>query len=234
MSASRTRRQMIQRMGRILRRKEPGISARFVIMFAEDTLEDPANRVDRDGFLDEIERIAEATGVFDAAHFAELDAFLVHPGPTTVPEPERLDAHRRVAAAATAGLEAATLDEIVDALARTFGAELAYAYLVFAGTGGREAVSTGALAEVARRVLGPRLPQAAPDIAPYLEPELADLPLIAQPKVVPRRLSTGQSPLAITAVDSSWQLSCTVCGEASPAVRFRWQVFEQTVACRCA
>jgi superfamily II DNA or RNA helicase len=34
MSASRTRRQMIQRMGRILRRKQPGIAARFVIMFA--------------------------------------------------------------------------------------------------------------------------------------------------------------------------------------------------------
>ena len=62
MSASRTRRQMIQRMGRILRRKRPGVAARFVIMFAKDTLEDPANRIERDGFLDEIERISEATG----------------------------------------------------------------------------------------------------------------------------------------------------------------------------
>ena len=67
MSASRTRRQMIQRMGRILRRKRPGVAARFVIMFAKDTLEDPANRIERDGFLDEIERISEATGVFDGA-----------------------------------------------------------------------------------------------------------------------------------------------------------------------
>ena len=65
MSASRTRRQMIQRMGRILRRKRPASRARFVIMFAKDTLEDPANRIERDGFLDEIERISEATGVFD-------------------------------------------------------------------------------------------------------------------------------------------------------------------------
>ena len=81
MSASRTRRQMIQRMGRILRRKRPGVAARFVIMFAKDTLEDPANRIERDGFLDEIERISEATGVFDSAQFDELDAFLAAPGP---------------------------------------------------------------------------------------------------------------------------------------------------------
>ena len=74
MSASRTRRQMIQRMGRILRRKRPGVAARFVIMFAKDTLEDPAQRIDRDGFLDEIERISEATGVFDGARFEALDA----------------------------------------------------------------------------------------------------------------------------------------------------------------
>ena len=62
MSASRTRRQMIQRMGRILRRKRSGVAARFVIMFAKDTLEDPSNRFERDGFLDEIERISEADG----------------------------------------------------------------------------------------------------------------------------------------------------------------------------
>ena len=76
MSASRTRRQMIQRMGRILRRKQPGVAARFVIMFAKDTLEDPTQRVERDGFLDEIERISDATGVFDGARFGALDTFL--------------------------------------------------------------------------------------------------------------------------------------------------------------
>src|SRR4249920_245906 len=91
MSASRTRRQMIQRMGRILRRKQPGIAARFVIMFAKDTLEDPANRMERDGFLDEIERISEATGVFDSKNFEALDAFLNAPGPEAVPEPEHLE-----------------------------------------------------------------------------------------------------------------------------------------------
>ncbi|MDQ2650622.1 MAG: DEAD/DEAH box helicase [Actinomycetota bacterium] len=87
MSASRTRRQMIQRMGRVLRRKQPGVAARFVIMFAKDTLEDPANRMERDGFLDEMERIAEATGIFDSSQTDALDAFLSAPGPDVVPEP---------------------------------------------------------------------------------------------------------------------------------------------------
>ena len=100
MSASRTRRQMIQRMGRILRRKRPGVAARFVIMFAKDTLEDPALRLERDGFLDEIERISEATGVFDGAQFGDLGAFLGHPGPEVVPEPERLERYERAAGAA--------------------------------------------------------------------------------------------------------------------------------------
>jgi superfamily II DNA or RNA helicase len=90
MSASRTRRQMIQRMGRILRRKEPGVAARFVIMYAQDTLEDPTNRIERDGFLDEIERISEATGVFESAQAEALDTFLAAPGPEVVPEPDRV------------------------------------------------------------------------------------------------------------------------------------------------
>ena len=66
MSASRTRRQMIQRMGRILRRKRSGVAACFVIMFAKDTLEDPSYRFERDGFLDEIERISEGGAVSTA------------------------------------------------------------------------------------------------------------------------------------------------------------------------
>src|SRR4029079_18967096 len=91
MSASRTRRQMIQRMGRILRRKRKGVAARFVIMFAQDTLEDPSNRFERDGFLDEIERISEATGVFYSTRFEALDVFLEAPGPPVVPEPEYVE-----------------------------------------------------------------------------------------------------------------------------------------------
>ena len=40
--ASRSRRQMIQRMGRVLRRKPDGRRARFAVLFVEGTVEDPA------------------------------------------------------------------------------------------------------------------------------------------------------------------------------------------------
>src|SRR4051812_22499131 len=142
MSASRTRRQMIQRMGRILRRKRPGGRARFVIMYAEDTLEDPAHRIDRDGFVEEIERISEATGVFDARHFDQLDDFLAAPGPSDVPEPERLRRYELALAGVIESVAARRADramhdtsvheDVAAALATAVGAETAYAYLCFA------------------------------------------------------------------------------------------------------
>jgi hypothetical protein len=67
----------------------------------------------------------------------------------------------------------------------------------------------------------------------YLEPELPNLPHITKPKIVPKRLSTGQMALEIARVGSAWRISCTGCGEASPLVQFRWQVLDQTVECRC-
>ena len=182
MSASRTRRQMIQRMGRILRRKRPGIAARFVIMFAQDTLEDPANHVERDGFLDEIERISDASGIFENAQFEQLGAFLAEPGPKLVPEPARVDR--------------AQVDE-------------------------------------AFRLHVAPPPRGRRDAAPYLELALSNLPAVAKPRVEPKRLSTGREPLEIARIGSAWRISCTGCGEASPLVEFRWQVLDQTVACRC-
>ena len=243
MSASRTRRQMIQRMGRILRRKRPGVAARFVIMFAKDTLEDPANRMDRDGFLDEIERISDAAGVFDADHFDELDHFLAQPGPAAVPEPSRLERFHGVVDGAIgdavdAALGSAPFDEVVEHLAEDLGLEELYAYVSFA-----QAEQRPALAEAVWRQLEPRLRPTEPAgeaeveqiaIAPYLEPELSDLPEIAQPKQQPKRLSTGEAPLAISAKGSDWQLTCTGCGATSSPVRFRWQVLEQTVECLCS
>jgi len=227
MSASRTRRQMIQRMGRILRRKGAGVSARFVIMFAKDTLEDPANRVERDGFLDEIERISEATGVFDSMHFEELDVFLAAPGPMVVPEPERLESYERAAAEAGAYLHLRLDDEMVEALAGAVGVETAYALLSFPRRD-----HAGPRNHAAIRRLGLRLP--LPDSAPYYLPvELAPLPVIAKPRVEPKRLSTGQVPLEIARFGDAWRMSCTGCGETSVAVEFRWQVLDQTVACRC-
>jgi superfamily II DNA/RNA helicase len=227
MSASRTRRQMIQRMGRILRRKRPGGRARFLIMFARDTLEDPAHRIDRDGFVEEIERISEATGVFDEDRFEELDAFLAQPGPEVVPEPERLDAYESALADAVAA--ASTDVEAVRALATEIGVEEAYAYLRFA-----RGPQDRSRHEAAQRVLGPELAHPGPDMAPYLELELAELPEIATPKVVPHKLSTGSSPLAIRSAADGFRLTCTGCGQSSDPVALRWQVHEQTVTCRCA
>ena len=209
MSASRTRRQMIQRMGRILRRKRSGIAARFVIMFAKDTLEDPSNRFERDGFLDEIQRISERTGVFDSAEFEALDTFLAAPGPSEVPEPEYVE-H-----------ESGAVDPNV-------GVELSYALLAFTN---RQNMDDGRLVDLER--LEPRLPKPT-DAAPrYLELALSNLPPVATPKVAPKRLSTGEVGLVIARVGDEWRISCTGCGEASPPVRFRWQVLDQTVPCRC-
>ncbi len=234
MSASRTRRQMIQRMGRILRRKRAGVAARFVIMFAEDTLEDPANRVERDGFLDEIERISHATGVFDSAHFEELAAFLAAAGPETVPDPERLERLERAAGAAGAipghAADAVTVERLVDGL----GVETAYALLTFARTTSMRPIDDSVIAALEARLpdAGARCSDATTPT--YLDPALVEFPRIAKPKVVPQRLSTGQVALEIARFGNGWRISCTGCGEASKPVQFRWQVLEQTVACRCA
>ncbi len=230
MSASRTRRQMIQRMGRILRRKRPGVAARFVIMFAMDTLEDPANRVERDGFLDEIERISEAAGVFDSERFVEVETFLAAPGPTVVPEPERLERYERAALAAGIAPGGAVDDATIETLARDLGIEVAYAFLSFA----RRDPQLGETRDAAIGLLGDRLRRPRPDATmPYLDVELATMPRVTTPRVEPRRLSTGRAPLEIAQIGTSWQISCTGCGEASPLVQFRWQVLDQTVACRC-
>jgi superfamily II DNA or RNA helicase len=208
MSASRTRRQMIQRMGRILRRKRAGVAAHFVIMFAQDTLEDPANRIDRDGFLDEIERISDAAGVFGGAHFDDLAAFIAQPGPAVVRTPEHLERY------------AGPTD--------AFDVETRYALLAYA-SGGR--VDAGDEAELAR--LDRSLP--APDAdGGYLEPELTSLPAVKKPKVEPARHSTGEVALQIARAGSGWQISCTGCGEASRLVQYRWQALDETVPCRCA
>ena len=226
MSASRTRRQMIQRMGRILRRKRPGVAARFVVMFAKDTLEDPTNRTERDGFLDEIERISEATGVFDSAQREAIDTFLSEPGPELVPEPEHLERYARAARTA-AGERSQWLDGVGETLATEIGVEAAYAYLSFA-----QRDRSDPRHEAMIRRLDTRLPQPKAD-APYLKLELANLPRVAKPRVKPRRLSTGEAPLEIARIGSEWRISCTGCGEASPLVQFRWQVLDQTVACLC-
>ena len=207
-SASRTRRQMIQRMGRILRRKRAGVAARFVIMFAKDTLEDPANRVERDGFLDEIERISEATGVFDGGDFDRLAAFLAEPGPAAVRAPEHLERYEQAS--------------------EPFDVATQYALLAFPTKFAGDERDDAALARLERELPKPTRS------TPYLELTLSNLPEVKKPKVEPTRLSTGQVALQIARVGTEWRISCTGCGEASPPVKFRWQVLDQTVPCRCA
>lgn len=53
LSASRTRRQMVQRMGRVIRPKKQGGVAKFAILYSQGTREDPREGA-HDSFLDEV------------------------------------------------------------------------------------------------------------------------------------------------------------------------------------
>jgi superfamily II DNA or RNA helicase len=61
--ASRSRRQMIQRMGRVLRRKPAGRRARFAVVFVEGTVEDP-RRGAHEAFLEELVGVADRVSTF--------------------------------------------------------------------------------------------------------------------------------------------------------------------------
>lgn len=55
LAASRSKRQMIQRLGRVVRRKADGRTARFLLLVYADTVEDPRQRVhDEGGFLESV------------------------------------------------------------------------------------------------------------------------------------------------------------------------------------
>jgi RNA polymerase primary sigma factor len=79
--ASRSRRQMLQRMGRVLRRKPDGRRARFAVLFVEGTVEDPRLGA-HEAFLGEITDVADRVLCYPADAMAErpggvLDA--LHP-----------------------------------------------------------------------------------------------------------------------------------------------------------
>jgi RNA polymerase primary sigma factor len=63
-STSKTKRQMIQRMGRVLRRKKDGRNARFVFVYVADTPEDP-ERGAHDAFWGEVLDIATSSQKFE-------------------------------------------------------------------------------------------------------------------------------------------------------------------------
>ncbi|MGH9277001.1 MAG: DEAD/DEAH box helicase [Acidimicrobiales bacterium] len=68
--ASRSRRQMVQRMGRVLRRKPDGRMARFAVVMVEGTVEDPASG-SHQAFLDEVTDVADDVRYFPARRAAE-------------------------------------------------------------------------------------------------------------------------------------------------------------------
>lgn len=231
-SASRTRRQMIQRMGRVLRRKPHGVGARFVILFAANTLEDPTTTEDRDGFLDEIEQISDEIRVFESSDLAGLGSFLDWNGPADVPEPIRVDA-ARIIATDTGRWQImngdATSASSAEDLERELGTEGLYARLNYL---------QWPTFSWLHRWIGPRVPdgpdrKSAQDVG-YLEVERPSLPKLAKPKKQKKKLlSTGDSPVSIVSAEGGFALSCTGCGALSESVPFRWQVLNQTVECQC-
>lgn len=88
-AASRTRRQMIQRMGRVLRRKPDDRLARFAVLYVEDTSEDPALGA-HEAFLEEITSVADARRDFSVtATASQVCSFLNQMTPAHSPRPPR-------------------------------------------------------------------------------------------------------------------------------------------------
>lgn len=80
LAAFRTRRQMIQRLGRVLRLKDDGREARLVLAYAMDTAEDP-RRGGHAGFLEEVAEVARGIDRIDLdADPAALGDWLADPG----------------------------------------------------------------------------------------------------------------------------------------------------------
>ena len=75
-SSTSQRRQMVQRMGRVMRKKPDGRQARFVLLYVRDTLEDPLLGA-QESFFDEVLDIADETRRFDeASRSSEIRKFL--------------------------------------------------------------------------------------------------------------------------------------------------------------
>ena len=199
---------MIQRMGRILRLKQRGVGARFVVLYASDTLEDPTAS-ERDGFMEEIEAISESARIFGIGEQDELVSFLNYFGPDEPVVPEKIGPMTSV-----------------EELPNNLDAVDQYAWLNFLGwpevTDAHEEAWTTPLS-------------VAPDPA-YLDFDVLELPEIARQKTSPKkeaRLSTGEQPVTMSKVDGNFLLRCTGCGAASEPTPFRWKALEATVECSC-
>ncbi|MEC9089297.1 MAG: DEAD/DEAH box helicase [Actinomycetota bacterium] len=207
-NASRTRRQMIQRMGRILRIKKAGVGARFVVLYASDTLEDPSAH-ERDGFMEEIESISESAESFGIGNIEKLVSFLDYHGPEKIVAPEKLGPLQ------SQDEMPSGLDEVEE-----------YAWLSFIGW----TEVTEAHNEVWKNP-----PKFGPSID-YLEIEVLDLPEIVKQKISPKqeaRLSTGDQPVTMQKIGKDFVLRCTGCGAMSEPTPFRWKALEAKIECGC-
>jgi superfamily II DNA or RNA helicase len=75
-ATTKSRRQMIQRMGRILRLKTDGRRGRFVVLYVKGTAEDPrGEQKAHEAFLDMITDHADAIGYFDATEAPAIKDF---------------------------------------------------------------------------------------------------------------------------------------------------------------
>ena len=207
-SASRTRRQMIQRMGRILRRKPLGSGARFVILFASDTLEDPRTD-ERDGFMEEIQDVAESSRIFGAGDHKQLTNFLDYSGPKVLIPPKTIGPMSSLK-----GIPTQT-----DFVER-------YAWLHFLAWHER----TNDHAEAWDLDLGDG---ATPPYLEFQTPELPALGVKRVPKAKTARLSTGEQPVALLKRPDGFTLQCTGGGALSEPTPFRWKALDATVECNC-
>lgn len=89
-AASRTQRQMIQRMGRVLRRKGDGRLARLAILYLKGTTEDPSSGA-HEGFLSEVVDVADDVMTFGPSEIEEALCFLAVTSPYRSPPSPRLD-----------------------------------------------------------------------------------------------------------------------------------------------
>ena len=79
LAASQSRRQMVQRMGRVLRRKADGRFARFVIAYVVGTSEDPGEGA-HGAFLEDINDVADFPGRAALKNRGEWAASSKQPG----------------------------------------------------------------------------------------------------------------------------------------------------------
>lgn len=199
---------MIQRMGRILRRKPLGSGARFVILFASDTLEDPRTD-ERDGFMEEIQDIAESSRIFGAGDHEHLASFLDYSGPEVLTQPKTIG-------------PMSSLDDIPsqsDLVER-------YAWLNFLAWHEKTKDHAGAWDLDLGSVAAP----------PYLEFQMPELPALGEKRVSKSkaaRLSTGEQPVTLVKRSEGFALQCTGCGAMSEPSPFRWKALDATVECSC-